>query len=609
MDNKQFFSLLLIACLFFLAIADGFSASDIQKMKAIPIPAGRLVEPSGPLTVPGERLCVIQCDENSLAMYYPYADTGDGYVLYMDPEMCDEEPYPFKIIGVQLYLRHFTNGITAVWPVEVLVNIKRLDEDTLCLGKPGTVLYHQIFSVPIDSSYDSLGRPMNLSLDSLTTPTSTSCVDTSFFLELIFTGGTAAPFPSLIMSDSSLDFPDTCHAWFLREGEYYEWSEIWHPPNPGCPIMRMIGYTNSMDCYPCWYWKPTTASSPSGMPDFDQYQFGDSSALDVPAAVANCLWRVSAVPEDTSSPDLIRLLSTHFYTDPHSGTIVDSAQAGLNRYFADYGFDLDAQIYLQPDFYEMADSLRRQQSIVLSLGLWQSDGDFWRRFGGHAVVLAGVCSDSSWVAISDPAVDGAELAWQGRFFPPGHPHHADDDTLHNNPMYVSHDIYVTDPSFDIDDDTLWMIQDFFHADTSLFRRFEGRNFQPGQTPYSYDPSKAVYAVAEYAIMICPKPTSVGQEEVVMTPEDFELFQNHPNPFNNETIIKYNLSKSGHVSLEIYNILGQKVKTLVKGFQQGGVKTADWDGKDEKGEDLSSGIYFYQLKVGEITQTKRMVLLK
>ncbi|MFQ6032775.1 MAG: FlgD immunoglobulin-like domain containing protein, partial [Candidatus Zixiibacteriota bacterium] len=76
-----------------------------------------------------------------------------------------------------------------------------------------------------------------------------------------------------------------------------------------------------------------------------------------------------------------------------------------------------------------------------------------------------------------------------------------------------------------------------------------------------------------------------------------------------------LLKPGQVTLAIYNILGQKVKTLVEAHQEAGSKTVNWDGKDEKGKDLASGIYFYQLKVhrihgtGEVTQTKRMVLLK
>jgi flagellar hook assembly protein FlgD len=111
------------------------------------------------------------------------------------------------------------------------------------------------------------------------------------------------------------------------------------------------------------------------------------------------------------------------------------------------------------------------------------------------------------------------------------------------------------------------------------------------------------------VMICPKPVAVEDEESSLTPKDFELHQNYPNPFNNETIIKFNLRKPAEVSLTIYNILGQKVRTLVEGRSNAGSQTLSWDGKDDKGNDLSSGIYFYRLKAGELTETKRLVLLK
>jgi hypothetical protein len=622
MGNKLIFLFLLGAHLVW-AVADGtFAASDIQKKKAFPIISSRVGQSFSPFALSGERFCVIQYDQDSLTWYYPDTSAGNGIALYMDPQICGETPYPFKITGVQFYLYHYSsNGFTAVWPVEIRVNIRPVKEDTLCLGQPANLLlYHQTFTTPIDSSYDSLGRPMNLDLDSLTNPSSTCCVADSFFLEIIFTGGTDPPFPSLVMSDSILDFPDTCQAWFLYDGDYWEWSQFWGPFSPGaeipgCPIMRIIGYTNSVDCDTCWYWKPTASNAPSGMPDFDQYQFGDSSAFDVPAAVANCLKWFNAVPEDTNSPDLVRLLSTYFVTDPDSGTSVDSIEKGLDSCFSDYALSLRQRTVYRPTFSEIADSLETSQNIILILGFWQSHENSWHRFGGHAVTLAGTCPESLWVALSDPAVDGAELTWQGRFFPLGHPPHPDDDTLHNSTLYVSHDIYASDTMFVLDYgdslDTLWRINDFYTDTTYLFTQFQGQNFQPGQMQYfhSYDPSEPVHAVVEYAIMISPKSTSVEQEEGTATPGDFQLLQNHPNPFNSQTTIKYTLSKPCRVSLVMYNVLGQKVRTLVEEYQSPGAKAVSWDGKDEKGHDLSSGIYFYQLKVGEVKEAKRLLLLK
>ncbi|KPJ64412.1 hypothetical protein AMJ44_12865, partial [candidate division WOR-1 bacterium DG_54_3] len=136
------------------------------------------------------------------------------------------------------------------------------------------------------------------------------------------------------------------------------------------------------------------------------------------------------------------------------------------------------------------------------------------------------------------------------------------------------------------------------------------NFQPEQLQYAhaYHPTESLYAVVEYAIMIGQKPTLVAEEEVE-TPRFFELFQSFPNPFNNHTVIKYSLSKATDVSLVIYNILGQKVRTLVRKEKQSGLVTVIWDGKDDSGRNLSSGIYFYRLQAGKFAQTKRMVLLK
>jgi hypothetical protein len=116
------------------------------------------------------------------------------------------------------------------------------------------------------------------------------------------------------------------------------------------------------------------------------------------------------------------------------------------------------------------------------------------------------------------------------------------------------------------------------------------------------------AVVENAVLIFPKSSAVEEDQVEI-PRDFELFQSYPNPFNNETIIKYSLSKPTQVSLSIFNLLGQKVRTLVKDEKQNGTMAVSWNGKDDRGREVSSGIYFYQLKAGEFSQTKRMVLLK
>jgi hypothetical protein len=94
-----------------------------------------------------------------------------------------------------------------------------------------------------------------------------------------------------------------------------------------------------------------------------------------------------------------------------------------------------------------------------------------------------------------------------------------------------------------------------------------------------------------------------------TPDAFELSQNYPNPFNPETEISYVLPNACQVELSVYNLLGQKVKTLVDEFQSAGLKNVKWDGKDENGANVASGVYFYKIKAREFTETKKMIMLK
>lgn len=94
-----------------------------------------------------------------------------------------------------------------------------------------------------------------------------------------------------------------------------------------------------------------------------------------------------------------------------------------------------------------------------------------------------------------------------------------------------------------------------------------------------------------------------------TPTQFALGQNYPNPFNASTMISYSLKSDADVTLKIYNILGQEVKTLLEKHQPAGTYTVTWDGKDSKGNDVASGIYFYQIKAGEFSAKKKMAYLK
>ena len=90
---------------------------------------------------------------------------------------------------------------------------------------------------------------------------------------------------------------------------------------------------------------------------------------------------------------------------------------------------------------------------------------------------------------------------------------------------------------------------------------------------------------------------------------FQLHQNYPNPFNPTTTIRYSVESAGEVELRIYNMLGQIVRTLVKGTKLAGEYSVVWDGKDGFGRQVTSGQYFYRFKAGEQQSTRAMILLK
>jgi hypothetical protein len=110
------------------------------------------------------------------------------------------------------------------------------------------------------------------------------------------------------------------------------------------------------------------------------------------------------------------------------------------------------------------------------------------------------------------------------------------------------------------------------------------------------------------VIVGDNPTDVSQGDAP-TPQRFALLGNYPNPFNATTLVKFQLTRPSLVELNVYNILGQKVKTLVKEQMTSGSKQIIWDGTDENGRQLATGIYFYRLVTVEGRQTGKMTMLK
>ena len=131
--------------------------------------------------------------------------------------------------------------------------------------------------------------------------------------------------------------------------------------------------------------------------------------------------------------------------------------------------------------------------------------------------------------------------------------------------------------------------------------FEIRDAEQNSTTYSVvlDKIEGVDNLSSDAII-----SGISGKDNSTTPKKFQLSQNYPNPFNPSTMIRYQLPKSALVKLTIYNLLGQKVAELVNAQQNEGLHQVTFNARN-----LSSGVYFYSIKAGTFTSTKKMMLLK
>jgi len=122
--------------------------------------------------------------------------------------------------------------------------------------------------------------------------------------------------------------------------------------------------------------------------------------------------------------------------------------------------------------------------------------------------------------------------------------------------------------------------------------------------YVFTGSTQAYPEDVVLAKMAREQTGIDDQQHSVLPERIALFQNYPNPFNPATTIRYELPEFAEVTIEIYDILGRKVATLVSGPQQAGPHRVVWDGGE-----YPSGIYFYRLKTNDFVETKKMLLLK
>ncbi len=113
---------------------------------------------------------------------------------------------------------------------------------------------------------------------------------------------------------------------------------------------------------------------------------------------------------------------------------------------------------------------------------------------------------------------------------------------------------------------------------------------------------------EFTVRVFYDPLAAGDDKQPL-PTEFALEQNYPNPFNASTMIKFAVPEKEYVEMKIYNLLGQKVRTLLSSEKGAGWYSIIWDGKADSGYELPTGVYLMKMKAGEFEAKKKLMMLK
>jgi len=150
--------------------------------------------------------------------------------------------------------------------------------------------------------------------------------------------------------------------------------------------------------------------------------------------------------------------------------------------------------------------------------------------------------------------------------------------------------------------------------SSNFPRYEinpNTGNEPNNRSNPQTATNTIYIGGDHAsyIVIPVVPIEAGIAQKDNTPKEFRVFANYPNPFNAATVIQYELPAIDGVTVDVFNVYGQHVRSLVDAVQNSGLHRIVWDGKNDNGEPVPSGVYIYRIKAGRMTRAQKMLMVK
>jgi len=214
----------------------------------------------------------------------------------------------------------------------------------------------------------------------------------------------------------------------------------------------------------------------------------------------------------------------------------------------------------------------------------------------------GLTGDSYAIVIQDAQIDGQILAVNdeiGVFTPAG--------------LCVGASVWMDSTTLGLtawadDSQTPEVVDGYKMGEQMSFRIWDASvNGEFSASP-TYSIGDGTFGYGTYSILqsLQVMSTGIGDSDSEVCPRDFGLSQNWPNPFNPVTAISYQLSAFSEVELSIFNISGEKVRSLIKEEKPAGKYVVVWDGRDNSGKSVSGGIYLCRIRAGQLTQTRKMI---